>query len=284
MPVGLSELLRNLKQLQRSRAILQIRASKEAPQRWICSVSLVLHQHSSSEYEEPHSYIIVSKLRVLYGISNRVRSEMRLDPTLYTPPSPPRVGLVVTGRNSFYSPMRNDNLDLSLSVPQHSYGYNMGDQMFDSSPYIHAAYSSEHFILGRLEFAEKYYAVKVWSYSVECLPTLRLCPLECDVQDQHWLRKPEPLGSNARSDDRCFAEVNPHLRGGRVDNHLGKTTPSSPDQDSDLDLPILSSRAQHDKRVSQLRHRGGDAFLNQIKQTPDKKWMLVDIAAYWAHP
>nr|CAD7196397.1 unnamed protein product [Timema douglasi] len=41
-------------------------------------------------------------------------------------------------------------------------------------------------------------------------------------------------------------EVNPHLRGGRVENHLGKTTPSSPDRDSNLDLPILSSRAQHD--------------------------------------
>nr|CAD7402088.1 unnamed protein product [Timema cristinae] len=52
-------------------------------------------------------------------------------------------------------------------------------------------------------------------------------------------------------------EVNPHLRGGRVENHLGKTVPSSPDRDSNLDLPVLSSRAQHDKRVSQLRHRGG---------------------------
>nr|CAD7263298.1 unnamed protein product [Timema shepardi] len=41
-------------------------------------------------------------------------------------------------------------------------------------------------------------------------------------------------------------EVNPHLRGGRVENHLGKTIPSSPDRDSNLDLPILSSRAQHD--------------------------------------
>nr|CAD7573799.1 unnamed protein product [Timema californicum] len=52
-------------------------------------------------------------------------------------------------------------------------------------------------------------------------------------------------------------EVNRHLRGRRMENHLGKTTPSSPDRDSNLDLPILSSRAQHDKRVSQLRHRGG---------------------------
>ncbi|CAG2053344.1 unnamed protein product [Timema podura] len=52
-------------------------------------------------------------------------------------------------------------------------------------------------------------------------------------------------------------EVNPHLRGRRVENHLGKTTPSSPDRDSNLDLLVLGGRAQHDKRVSQLRHRGG---------------------------
>nr|CAD7205262.1 unnamed protein product [Timema douglasi] len=38
-------------------------------------------------------------------------------------------------------------------------------------------------------------------------------------------------------------EVNPHFRGGRVENHLGKTTPSSPGRDSNLDLPVLSSRA-----------------------------------------
>nr|CAD7434493.1 unnamed protein product [Timema monikensis] len=56
------------------------------------------------------------------------------------------------------------------------------------------------------------------------------------------------------------SEVNPHLRGGRVENHLGKTTPSSPDRDSNLDLPVLSSRAQHGKRVSQLRHRGGRRY------------------------
>nr|CAD7573609.1 unnamed protein product [Timema californicum] len=32
------------------------------------------------------------------------------------------------------------------------------------------------------------------------------------------------------------------------ENHLGKTTPSSPDRDSNLDLPVLSGRAQH-KRI-----------------------------------
>nr|CAD7405703.1 unnamed protein product [Timema poppensis] len=52
-------------------------------------------------------------------------------------------------------------------------------------------------------------------------------------------------------------EVNPHLRGGSVENHLGKATLNSPDRDSNLGLPVISGRAQHDKRVSQLRHRGG---------------------------
>nr|CAD7404240.1 unnamed protein product [Timema poppensis] len=44
-------------------------------------------------------------------------------------------------------------------------------------------------------------------------------------------------------------EVNPHSRGGRVENHLGKTAISSRDRDLNLDLPVLSSRANHDKRA-----------------------------------
>nr|CAD7202270.1 unnamed protein product [Timema douglasi] len=42
-------------------------------------------------------------------------------------------------------------------------------------------------------------------------------------------------------------EVNPHLRGGRVENHLGGGNSSS-DRDSILDLPVLGGRAQHDSR------------------------------------
>nr|CAD7258596.1 unnamed protein product [Timema shepardi] len=61
----------------------------------------------------------------------------------------------------------------------------------------------------------------------------------------------------SRADNRLgkveLEEVNPHLRGGRVENRLGKYTPSSPDRDSNLDLSVLSSRAQHDKRL--LLHR-----------------------------
>nr|CAD7569548.1 unnamed protein product [Timema californicum] len=51
-------------------------------------------------------------------------------------------------------------------------------------------------------------------------------------------------------------KVNPHLRGGRVENHLGKTTPSSPDRDSNLDLPVLSSQAQHDKHIRDMNSSG----------------------------
>nr|CAD7439400.1 unnamed protein product [Timema bartmani] len=75
------------------------------------------------------------------------------------------------------------------------------------------------------------------------------------------LREPSTASRTCRSVDTsgCHGrdEVNPHLRGGRVENHLGKTTPSSPDRDSNLDLPVLGGLAQQDWRVSQLRHRGG---------------------------
>nr|CAD7262916.1 unnamed protein product [Timema shepardi] len=47
-----------------------------------------------------------------------------------------------------------------------------------------------------------------------------------------------------------------------------KTTLSSPDRDSDLNLPVLSSRARHDKRVSQLRHRGGSRGSNEFSLQP----------------
>nr|CAD7411893.1 unnamed protein product [Timema poppensis] len=57
-------------------------------------------------------------------------------------------------------------------------------------------------------------------------------------------------------------EGNPHLRGGRVENHLGKTTLSSPDRDSNLDLPVLSSRAQHDKCHMEHEDAGKEAIQN----------------------
>nr|CAD7423676.1 unnamed protein product [Timema monikensis] len=50
-----------------------------------------------------------------------------------------------------------------------------------------------------------------------------------------------------------------------MENRLGKTTLSSPDRDSNLDLPFLGGRAQRDKRVSQLRHRVGyDCDLERV--------------------
>nr|CAD7195995.1 unnamed protein product [Timema douglasi] len=46
-----------------------------------------------------------------------------------------------------------------------------------------------------------------------------------------------------------FEEVNPHLCGGRVEHHLVKTTPSSPNGDSNLNLPVLGSLAHHKTRT-----------------------------------
>nr|CAD7576843.1 unnamed protein product [Timema californicum] len=58
--------------------------------------------------------------------------------------------------------------------------------------------------------------------------------------------------------------MNPHLCGGRVENHLGKATPNSPDRDLNLDLPVLSSRAQHDKRVYLSTYNDPQEFLNIV--------------------
>nr|CAD7259581.1 unnamed protein product [Timema shepardi] len=43
-----------------------------------------------------------------------------------------------------------------------------------------------------------------------------------------------------------LTEVNPHLHGGIVGNHLGETTLSTSDRDLNLDLFVLSSLAQHE--------------------------------------
>nr|CAD7265626.1 unnamed protein product [Timema shepardi] len=63
-------------------------------------------------------------------------------------------------------------------------------------------------------------------------------------------------------------EVNPHLRGGKVENHLVKTIPSSPDRDSNLDLPVLGSRAQHDKRDSDGEKSDQDLVVDVANEDP----------------
>nr|CAD7203163.1 unnamed protein product [Timema douglasi] len=89
-------------------------------------------------------------------------------------------------------------------------------------------------------------------------------------------------------------EVNPNLRGGRVDNHLGTQPPSSPDRDSNLELPVLSSRAQHDKRIFFVLRKKNDHLSNLhiihhgvmpmsvwfgVKFTPGPAWLPVT----WRH-
>nr|CAD7264850.1 unnamed protein product [Timema shepardi] len=75
-----------------------------------------------------------------------------------------------------------------------------------------------------------------------------LCPERWCIP-MTWRCNGVPECANGEDEKLCglgkveLAEVNPHLRGGRVENHLGKTTPSSSDRDLNLDLPVLSSRA-----------------------------------------
>nr|CAD7410732.1 unnamed protein product [Timema cristinae] len=69
-------------------------------------------------------------------------------------------------------------------------------------------------------------------------------------------------------------EVNPHLRGGRVENHLG-TPPSSPDRDFNLDLAVLSSRAQHDKRKTEDRSLPIAVRLHRTLELADDKFYVI---------
>nr|CAD7588263.1 unnamed protein product [Timema genevievae] len=90
-----------------------------------------------------------------------------------------------------------------------------------------------------------------------CSATKQLETLSYEIAKENRILEGISLAMRVDHLKTYFQEVNPHLRGGRVENHLGKTTPSSPDRDSNLDLPVLGGLAQHDWRVSQLRHRGG---------------------------
>nr|CAD7414071.1 unnamed protein product [Timema cristinae] len=55
-----------------------------------------------------------------------------------------------------------------------------------------------------------------------------------------------------------------------MENHLERSTPSSPDRDSNLDLPVLDSRGQHDKRTLASRGRGSN---RKMGVTPASVWM-----------
>nr|CAD7588719.1 unnamed protein product [Timema genevievae] len=60
--------------------------------------------------------------------------------------------------------------------------------------------------------------------------------------------------------------VNPHLRGGRAENHLGKTTPSSPDRDSNLNLPVPAVELNMTSALANYatEAEGKEGFGNQI--------------------
>nr|CAD7394280.1 unnamed protein product [Timema cristinae] len=89
------------------------------------------------------------------------------------------------------------------------------------------------------------------------------------IQCHSFAEKSRTAGYRTFDFSICNQELCP------LDQGRGKTTPSSPDRDLNLDLPVLSSRAQHDKRVSQLRHRGGSQRLNR-EETPSPQSPLCN--------
>ncbi|CAG2064196.1 unnamed protein product, partial [Timema podura] len=69
-----------------------------------------------------------------------------------------------------------------------------------------------------------------------------------DSQKSHPRLKPYNMLSDYEFERLNIEEENLHLRGARVENHLEKNS-SSPEQDSNLNLPFLSSLAQHETCV-----------------------------------
>nr|CAD7409205.1 unnamed protein product [Timema cristinae] len=69
-------------------------------------------------------------------------------------------------------------------------------------------------------------------------------------------------GFNGKGFLQYSEEVKLHSHGGRVENRLGKTTPSPPDRDSNIDLPILGSRVQHE--TSTFANYATEAGLNVV--------------------
>ncbi|CAG2055091.1 unnamed protein product [Timema podura] len=124
------------------------------------------------------------------------------------------------------------------------------DQIFQ----IKSSYLPNEIFWGQRFHSVVSYNKDLWSYEVDY--NMFNCTYHVDTP----LRSArESEGSRAQDQELRrlnLEEVNQNLRGGRVVNHLGKTTSSSSDGDSNLDLPVLGGLAQHDWRVSQLRHQG----------------------------
>nr|CAD7413656.1 unnamed protein product [Timema poppensis] len=73
------------------------------------------------------------------------------------------------------------------------------------------------------------------------------CCSVCSPRVKKCLICREPVVNRVKELGRLnIEEGNPHLHGGRMETRLGKTTPSSPERDSNLDLPVLCGPAKHE--------------------------------------
>nr|CAD7569400.1 unnamed protein product [Timema californicum] len=93
-------------------------------------------------------------------------------------------------------------------------------------------------------------------------------------------------------------QLNPHLRGLRVENYLRKTTPISPNRESNLELLVLGSLAQHEtsafanyttevcvRNVFELSSASNDAFKHEIAKQAHvtrSQTEMVKVAIHYA--
>nr|CAD7426260.1 unnamed protein product [Timema monikensis] len=85
----------------------------------------------------------------------------------------------------------------------------------------------------------------------------------------------ERIKSPLYGGDLILEEVNPHLCGGKGENHSGKTTAVSPDQDSNLDHLVLGSLAQHETSalLNYSIEAGSKALFGYDGQSNDLKFI-----------
>nr|CAD7573761.1 unnamed protein product [Timema californicum] len=81
--------------------------------------------------------------------------------------------------------------------------------------------------------------------SLEASASSRSLELELDNSPECEVWIPDSKKDGRLEDEYILGDI----VGRKRENRLGKTTPSSPDRDSNLDLSVLGGRSQLDKRV-----------------------------------
>nr|CAD7441952.1 unnamed protein product [Timema bartmani] len=89
-------------------------------------------------------------------------------------------------------------------------------------------------------------------------------------------------GARESNETYCRQEVYPHLRGGRVKNQFVKTTLSTPDRDSNLNLPVIGILVYCES--SALAHVATEAMNVSKFQKFDELPLLLPVFQVTGHP